>query len=185
MTFLPGNQKKILLHSCCAPCSCSVIDLLLTQEIVPTLFFYNPNIHPKEEYERRKEELVRYAMKRGVTCVDGDYDVDRWFELIQGHEKDPERGMRCSICFEMRFRKTAEYASQHGFKVISSSLGFSRWKDFDQVTQAGKRAVKRVEDITYFEYNWRKGDAIARSREISSEEQFYRQRYCGCLFSLN
>ena len=126
---------------------------------------------------------MRYALKRGVTCVDGDYEVESWFQRVQGHEKDPEKGERCSMCFEMRFLKTAEYASQHGFKIISSSLGFSRWKNFDQVTRAGKRAAQTVEDIIYFEYNWRKGGMVPRSQEIALEEQFYRQSYCGCLFS--
>lgn len=182
---LPGDEKKILLHSCCAPCSCSIIDKLLCEGITPTLFFYNPNIHPLDEYSRRKKELVRYAWKRGVVVLDADYEPEKWRHMIEGYEKEPERGMRCSICFELRLLKTAQIACQNGFRVISSSLGFSRKKDFVQVTEAGRRAVQMVKDISYFEYNWRKGEASLRSCEIAREENFYRQTYCGCFFSKN
>jgi epoxyqueuosine reductase len=183
LLLLPAHETKILLHCCCAPCSCSIIDSLLENGLILVLFFYNPNIHPQEEYEKRKQELVRYAVKRGVTFVDADYETDVWFKAVQGFEQEPERGKRCSICFEMRLAKAAEYASKHGFRVISTTLGISRLKNFEQVTNAGKKAVANFEGLNYFEYNWREGNAAKRAKEISDEEKFYRQTYCGCIFS--
>jgi predicted adenine nucleotide alpha hydrolase (AANH) superfamily ATPase len=181
--LLPHNETKILLHTCCAPCSCSIIDLLLENSLTPLLFFYNPNIHPQEEYAKRKSELLRYARKRGVSFVDADYDVDAWFQEVQGLEEELERGKRCTVCFEMRLAKAAEYASQNCFRVLSSTLGISRWKNLDQITAAGKKAVVPFPDLIYFDYNWRKGDAQKRAKEISTQENFYRQSYCGCVFS--
>ena len=149
-----------------------------------SLYFYNPNIHPKLEYELRKEENIRYAQKVGIPFIDADYDTDRWFELTKGHEQDPERGERCSMCFEMRFVKTAEHASKNGFKVITSCLGISRWKDFDQVTRAGQRAAALFPGVRYWDWNWRKDKGSERMIEISKEEHFYAQQYCGCVYSL-
>ena len=120
----PASGDRILLHSCCAPCSGSVIEDIHKADLKLTVFFYNPNIHPREEYEIRKEENVRYAKDNNIPFVDADYDSDRWFEMTQGHESDPERGERCSMCFEMRFIKTAEYASRNGFGIITSCVTY-------------------------------------------------------------
>ena len=92
-----------------------------------TIFFYNPNIHPKKEYEIRKNENIRYAEKLGIPIIDADYDVDNWYERAKGMENEPERGKRCTMCFDMRFERTALYAYEHGFDTITSSLGISRW----------------------------------------------------------
>ena len=180
----PGGAKEMLLHSCCAPCSGSVIEDIHNAGIRLTIYFYNPNIHPKKEYEIRKNENIRYAQKMGIPFVDADYDAERWFEQMKGREWDPERGERCGMCFEMRFVKTAEYASKHGFKVITSCLGISRWKDFDQVTLAGIRAASLFPGIIYWAYNWRKNSGSQRMYEIAKEERFYQQQYCGCAYSM-
>jgi hypothetical protein len=149
-----------------------------------TLYFYNPNIHPRREYEIRKDENIRYARKTGIPFIDADYDTENWFSLTKGHERDPERGERCSMCFEMRFVKTAQYAHENGFKVITSCLGISRWKDFDQVTRAGVRAASLFSGVTYWDFNWRKKGGSGRMIEIAKEENFYQQQYCGCVYSL-
>jgi epoxyqueuosine reductase len=180
----PGSEKKVLLHSCCAPCSGSVIQDIHEAGIDLTIYFYNPNIHPRKEYEIRKNENIRYAEKINIPFVDADYDSDRWFEQMKGHEWDPERGERCGMCFEMRFVKTAEYAYQNGFKVITSCLGISRWKDMNQVTDAGIRAASLFPGITYWAHNWRKNDGSHRMYEVAKEEEFYQQQYCGCAYSL-
>jgi hypothetical protein len=180
----PGGEKRVLLHSCCAPCSGSVIEMIHKAGIALTIFFYNPNIHPKKEYDLRKEENIRYAEKMGIPFVDADYDTERWFDKTRGHEQDPERGERCTLCFEMRFVRTAEYAARHDFKVITSCLGISRWKDFDQVTRAGVKAAGLVPGITYWAWNWRKDGGSCRMIELSKEEKFYQQQYCGCVYSL-
>ena len=149
-----------------------------------TIFFYNPNIHPKREYEIRKEENIRFAKKLDIPFIDADYDRDNWFTRVKGMEWEPEKGKRCSACFDMRFERTALYAHEHGFKVLTSSLGLSRWKDMDQINGCGLRAAGRYPQMTYWTYNWRKGGGSQRMYDISKRENFYQQEYCGCVYSL-
>ena len=180
----PGGEKKVLLHSCCAPCSGEVMEAMLASGIEYTIFFYNPNIHPEREYSLRKEENVRFADKHGVPFVDVDYDKDNWFARASGMEWEPERGARCTMCFDMRFERTALYAYEHGFPVMTSSLGISRWKNMAQINDSGRRAASRYARLAYWEFNWRKGGGSARMIEISKREEFYQQEYCGCVYSL-
>ena len=161
------------------------MEQLLANGIELTIFFYNPNIHPKKEYEIRKEENIRYAEKMGIPFIDGDYDVQDWFARAKGMEKEPERGVRCTMCFDRRFDVTAEYARDHGFKVFTSSLGISRWKNMEQINDCGLRSAEKVGgDVEYWTYNWRKEGGSARMYEIAKREEFYAQQYCGCIFSL-
>ena len=180
---LPQNGKKLLLHSCCAPCSGEVMEALIYSEIDFTIFFYNPNIHPLKEYEIRKDENIRFAEKHNIPFVDADYDKDNWFERVKGLENEPERGPRCTACFDMRFERTALYAHENGFDVISSSLGISRWKNRDQINECGIRAAARYPTLHYWTYNWRKKGGSQRMIQISKQESFYQQEYCGCLYS--
>lgn len=149
-----------------------------------TIFFYNPNIHPQEEYLLRKDENIRFAEAHGVPFVDADYDTDNWFARARGLEWEPERGLRCTMCFDMRFERTALHAHEHGFPVMTSSLGISRWKDMNQINGCGARAVAPYEGLAYWDYNWRKGGGSNRMIEISKREAFYQQEYCGCVYSL-
>ncbi|MDO4762919.1 MAG: epoxyqueuosine reductase QueH [Flavobacteriaceae bacterium] len=181
---LPNGGKKLLLHSCCAPCSGEVMEAIMASGIEFTIFFYNPNIHPKQEYEIRKNENIRYAEKLNIPIIDADYDVDNWYERAKGMAHEPERGIRCTMCFDMRFERTALYAYENGFDTITSSLGISRWKDFNQINGCGHRAVAPYEGLTYWDYNWRKKGGSARMLEISKREEFYMQEYCGCAYSL-
>lgn len=181
---LPDGQRKVLLHSCCAPCSGEVMEAMLASGIDYTIFFYNPNIHPQKEYELRKNENIRFAEQFAIPFIDADYDRDNWFERAKGMEMEPERGVRCTMCFDMRFERTALYAHEHGFPVMTSSLGISRWKDMKQINGCGVRAAARYPGLTYWEYNWRKGGGSARMIEISKRENFYQQEYCGCVYSL-
>ncbi|HBZ15739.1 MAG TPA: hypothetical protein DEO73_08270 [Pantoea sp.] len=181
---LPNGHNKVLLHSCCAPCSGEVMEAMLASGIDYTIFFYNPNIHPLKEYELRKEENIRFAEQFGVPFVDADYDKDNWFERARGMEWEPERGVRCTMCFDMRFERTALYAHENGFPVITSSLGISRWKNMQQINDCGVRAAAHYPDMLYWEFNWRKGGGSSRMIEISKRERFYQQEYCGCIYSL-
>jgi predicted adenine nucleotide alpha hydrolase (AANH) superfamily ATPase len=181
---LPNGAERLLLHSCCAPCSGEVMEALLASGINFSIFFYNPNIHPIQEYEIRKQENVAFAEKHHIPFIDADYDKDNWFERIKGLEWEPERGKRCTACFDMRFERTALYAFEHGFPVISSSLGISRWKDMNQINGAGERAASRYPNLVYWTYNWRKNGGAARMYEIAKRESFYKQEYCGCVYSL-
>ena len=181
---LPENGKKLLLHSCCAPCAAEVMMAIKASKIEFTVYFYNPNIHPKKEYELRKEENIRFCEQHEIPFIDGDYDKGLWMELTRGLEMEPERGIRCSICFDMRFLRTAQYAKAHGFDTISSTLGISRWKDLDQINRTGRQAAARYPGISYWEYNWRKEGGSQRMHEYAKTEKFYQQQYCGCHYSL-
>ncbi|MBA4696701.1 MAG: epoxyqueuosine reductase QueH [Legionella sp.] len=181
---LPEGTDRLLLHSCCAPCSGEVMEALLYSGIDFSIFFYNPNIHPKQEYLLRKEENIVFANKHQIPFIDADYDTTNWFERIKGFELEPERGHRCTLCFDMRFERTALYAFENGFPLISSSLGISRWKDMNQINDAGIRAASRYPNLQYWTYNWRKAGGSERMYQIAKRENFYKQEYCGCVYSL-
>lgn len=179
----PNNESKLLLHSCCAPCAGEIMQALVASDIQTTIFFYNPNIHPQKEYELRKQENARFAKKLGMEVIDGDYDKDLWFARTKGQEHEPERGKRCSTCFDMRFEVTAKYAKENNYDLISSTLGISRWKDMNQINECGIRSAK-IYDLAYWSINWRKKGGSSRMLEISKKEAFYKQEYCGCVYSL-
>ncbi len=181
---VPNGENKVLMHSCCAPCSGPLIEKMAESGIDLTIFFYNPNIHPKKEYEIRKKENIRYAEKLGLSFIDADYDVQNWFSRAKGMEHEPERGVRCTMCFDMRFERTALYAHENDFKIITSSLGISRWKNMGQINDCGIKAASHYPGITYWTYNWRKSGGGARMYELAKEEEFYKQEYCGCIYSL-
>lgn len=174
---------KVLLHCCCAPCSASILECLHQEGIAVTIFFYNPNIHPKEEYELRKQEVIRLATEWSIPYVDGDDDTLLWFQNTKGMEWEPERGKRCECCFFMRLTKTAHYAKEHGFPFFTTSLSSSRWKDAEQIRTSGEKASHK-HGVFFWNRNWRKGELSERGRQIAEEKRFYRQQYCGCVYSL-
>ncbi len=181
---IPDGHDKVLLHSCCAPCSGEVMEAMLDAGLDITIYFYNPNIHPREEYDLRKDENIRFAEKMGIPFIDADYDSSNWFTRVRGLEWEPEKGKRCTECFDMRFERTALYAHEHGFKLYTSCLGISRWKNMKQINDCGHRAAARYPDVQYWDYNWRKGGGSDRMLDISKRENFYQQEYCGCIYSL-
>ena len=148
------------------------MERLLASQIDYTIFFYNPNIHPLKEYLIRKEENIRFAEKHRIPFVDADYDPDEWFKRAKGLENEPERGSRCTMCFDMRFERTALYAVERDFSVFTSSLGISRWKDFDQINRSGQQAASHYADLTYWDFNWRKEGGSERMIEVSKRENF-------------
>ncbi len=180
----PNGEDKVLMHSCCAPCAAEVMEAVHASGIQQTVFFYNPNIHPIEEYEIRKDENKRFCDKLGIEFIDADYDKDNWFERVKGLENEPERGARCTVCFDIRFERTALYAAEHGFDLITSTLGISRWKNMEQINDCGVRAANRYDEVNYWTFNWRKKGGAQRMIEISKREEFYQQEYCGCVYSL-
>lgn len=180
----PEGAETILLHSCCAPCAGEIMLAINASGIHQTIFFYNPNIHPAEEYELRKSENKRYCDNLGIPFIDADYDTDHWFERVKGLEDEPERGARCTACFDMRFERTALFAHEHQFPLISSTLGISRWKNMSQICASGERAAAPYQDVSYWTFNWRKQGGSQRMVELAKQEHFYQQEYCGCVYSL-
>tara|TARA_B100000029_G_scaffold194929_1_gene193009 strand:- start:6824 stop:7486 length:663 start_codon:yes stop_codon:yes gene_type:complete len=180
----PNGESSLLLHSCCAPCAGEVMEAVAASGIDTTVYFYNPNIHPIEEYEIRKEENKRYCEVLNFKFIDADYDKDNWFDRIKGLEDEPERGERCTKCFDMRFERSALFAHENNFSLFATTLGISRWKDLDQVNNSGLRASNRYDNLTFWDFNWRKQGGSSRMIEISKREEFYQQEYCGCVYSL-
>lgn len=182
---MPGGEQKILLHTCCAPCSSAIVECLMQHEITPVIYYCNPNIYPLEEYLKRKNECTRYAESLGLEIVDADYDHDKWLGCVAGLEAEPERGSRCARCFYLRLRESALYASSHGLHVVTTTLASSRWKSLEQINAAGEAACSDLEGVTFWEQNWRKGGLSERRSQIIREMQFYNQTYCGCEFSIS
>lgn len=180
---VPEGTRKILLHSCCAPCSGGIMEELCATGVPFAVFYCNPNIDTREEYERRKEHNKRFAGKLGVPFVDADYDPENWQARVKGLENEPERGARCTQCFLLRLERAAFYAHENGFDVLATSLGLSRWKDLDQVNACGRAAAERYEDVRFSDCNWRKNGGTDRSSAVAKREGFYRQKYCGCIYS--
>jgi hypothetical protein len=181
---VPHNAQRVLLHTCCAPCSSAIIECLMQHGITPVIYYCNPNIYPLEEYLIRKNECTRYAQSLGLEIVDADYNHEEWLCQMQGLENEPERGGRCLRCFKMRLLSTARYAHEHGFSVITTTLASSRWKSLEQIEQAGLWATSAYPDVTYWTQNWRKGGLSERRIAIIKEYGFYNQQYCGCEFSM-
>ena len=179
----PGDATKVLLHTCCAPCSSAIIECMMQHGITPTIYYCNPNIYPLEEYEIRKNECSRYAKSLGLEIIDDDYDHESWLQEMVGLENEPERGGRCLKCFKYRLLKTAQYARDHGFTVITTTLASSRWKSLEQIEEAGRFAESQVSGVTFWAQNWRKGGLSERRVQIIKEYGFYNQQYCGCEFS--
>ena len=153
--------------------------------ITPVIYYCNPNIYPREEYEIRKNECTRYAQALGLEIVDADYDHENWLREVAGMENEPERGGRCLKCFKLRLLRTAQFAAQRGIKVITTTLASSRWKSLDQINEAGRWACEQTETpVIWWDQNWRKGGLQERRLQILKEYDFYNQLYCGCEFSI-
>ena len=182
--IVPQGETRVLLHTCCAPCSSAIVECMVKHGITPVIYYCNPNIYPEKEYTTRKDECTRYARSLGLEIVDADYNHAAWLNRMKGLEKEPERGSRCLECFKMRLRSTAQYAHENGFKVITTTLASSRWKSLEQINAAGEWAVSPFEDVEWWGQNWRKGGLSERRAAIIREYDFYNQQYCGCEFSM-
>jgi predicted adenine nucleotide alpha hydrolase (AANH) superfamily ATPase len=175
------DKKKLLLHTCCAPCSTSVLEKLAGEYEI-TGFFYNPNIHPEDEHGMRLEEARAFYSKKGIPIIEEEYEEELWHELVKGHEEDPELGERCTICYRMRLEKTAEKAVGQKFDVFGTVLTISPHKDAERINDLGVRTGEEF-GIPFLVADFKKKDGYKRSVEISREEGLYRQNYCGCIHS--
>ena len=144
-----------------------------------SVLFYNPNIQPLTEYEKRRLENERFCQERNIPFISLEYDAERWTETVKGLENEPERGKRCSFCFYMRLKRSMEYAKENGFETVSSVLGISRYKDMEQVNNAARQASLET-GVRYDETNWRKGGLEQLRQQLIKETHMYAQDYCGC-----
>ncbi|MBQ3695609.1 MAG: epoxyqueuosine reductase QueH [Alphaproteobacteria bacterium] len=172
-------MDKLLLLSCCAPCSVGVIKELAEKGQNFAVMFFNPNIQSKEEYQRRLQENKRVCKDLKVPFIEGKYVPELWQQATKGLENEPEKGKRCDECFYFRLKTGAEYAKKNGFTRISSVFGISRFKDFDQVCRAGKK-VEAEFGIPYDTTNWRKNGGLEKAEKLGKQYNLYRQSYCGC-----
>ncbi len=179
---IPKGMNKLLMQVCCAPCCGAVLECFKYHNISPTLFFYNPNIHPRAEYEKRRDELIELAKLLGFDYIIPEYDPKPWFAKVKGLEREPERGARCSVCFGDRMLATAMYAKEHGFTHFTTTLATSRWKNKKQVDAAGFIA-QEASGVPYWSEDWRKEGLVTRRYQLVKEFNFYNQLYCGCIFS--
>lgn len=180
-----GENKKLLLHSCCAPCSSYVLEYLSAYFAV-TVLYYNPNITFEEEYNYRKEEQKRLIAalptKYQINFMDCDHSPGLFLEHIRGFEKEPEGGARCKLCFELRLSKTAELAKNEGFDYFTTTLTISPLKNAALLNEIGGKLAKKY-DVNYLFSDFKKRNGYKRSIELSKEYDLYRQDYCGCVYS--
>ena len=184
-------MKKILLHACCAPCTVGVYEQLKDNFNV-TLFWYNPNIFPKAEHDRRLNELLNLCDEKNIRIIVGDYDWSEehgyWLQVIKGLEKEPERGERCEVCYKMRLEATAAIAAQANdhhegeFDFFAAELSISPHKNSEAINEIGKKVAEEF-GLKYFEADFKKNDGFLKASKISKTLKLYRQDYCGCEFS--
>ncbi len=175
-------MEEILLHACCAVCMAYPIELL-KENYNPVVFFCNPNIYPEAEYIRRRDELIKYCEQQGYKYFIDDYEPEKWYAYIKGLEKEPEKGKRCNKCFEYRLLKSAQKAKDLGIKTFTTTLSVSPHKVSRNVFEAGQNAAQQY-GLTFLEQDFKKQNGFLKTMEIAKKNDFYRQQYCGCEFSI-
>jgi len=177
-----GRGKRLLLHSCCAPCSTACIEAL--KDYFPvTVFYYNPNISDRIEYEKRKKEQIRFLSESGwADILDCEYEKEAFENIAAGLENEPERGKRCYLCYELRLRKTAEAAKNNNFDYFTTTLSLSPYKVSAWINEIGYRLENEI-GIKFLPSDFKKRGGYLRSIELSKEYGLYRQNYCGCSYS--
>ena len=180
-----GKVPRLLLHSCCAPCSSNCIEVLSTYFMV-TVFYYNPNISSDEEYKKRVAEQIRFIKEfdtpNKVEFIEGDYEPDVFFKEVKGLEKEPEGGKRCFKCYELRLRKTAELAKAEAYDYFTTTLTISPLKNSVKLNETGLKLQEEY-GVNYLLSDFKKQEGYKRSIELSKEYGLYRQNYCGCVYS--
>lgn len=174
--------EKFLLHTCCAPCSIAVIDEL-RRTFDLTVYFFNPNIFPEEEYLKRKREVVRVCEEWSVPMIDGDYVSDEWAKRVQGLENEPEEGKRCYTCIGMRLARAAREAKARGCVVFGTSLTMGRRKSAQVIFPIGEAQARRY-GLSFYAEDWKKQGRESIARRMVQERGIYRQMYCGCRYSM-
>lgn len=180
----PENNlnKKILLHACCAICSAYPVNYLRDLGYKPIVYFYNPNIYPFEEYQKRLEAERKLCSHFNIEFIEGEYNADEFYCAAKGFEDEPEKGKRCDKCFELRLKNTAMKAKELGIEEFTTSIVISPHKDFSKLTRIGENIAAK-ENLKYTAIDFKKKDGFLKTNRISKELGLYRQNYCGCQFS--
>lgn len=181
-----GEVPRVLMHSCCGPCSTSCMERLTSQFDV-TILYYNPNIYPETEYAHRVREQERlvdaFPHKHELHFQKENYDPREFYDIVKGYEAEPEGGARCFLCYELRLRRAAEVARKEGFDYFTTTLSVSPLKNADKLNEIGERVGREV-GIPWLVSDFKKKNGYLRSVELSEEFGMYRQDYCGCVYSL-
>lgn len=177
------NENKIILHACCAICSGYPISMLKDMGYSVVVYFYNPNIYPISEYERRLEAERILCKHFGVELIEGEYNPKEFYDAARGFENEPEKGRRCDKCFALRLKKTADKARELGINKFTTSIVISPHKNFAKLTEIGQK-IAAENNINYLAIDFKKKDGFLKTNNISRELNLYRQNYCGCEFSL-
>ena len=175
------KKPKMLVHICCAPDALYVMDLL-GKEYDVSGYFYNPNIHPRSEYDLRLEETQKVAASLGFEIIQGQYDDNRWHKLNAKFANEPEKGRRCDVCYAIRLEQTAKKGAELGFDFFTTVMSLSPWKKAGVMNKIGKMFGKRYR-IEFLEADFKKKDGFKKSVELSQQHKLYRQDYCGCIYS--
>lgn len=180
-----SGTPKLLMHSCCAPCSSYCLEYL-SQYFAITLLYYNPNISPAEEFSKRAEEVRRLVSElptsNPVQLVVEEYDPQEFFGAVKGLEGEPEGGKRCEVCYRLRLERAAKYASEHGYDYFCSTLSISPHKNARKLNEIGEE-LAGIYSVKHLPNDFKKKGGYKRSIELSAEYGLYRQNYCGCVFS--
>jgi len=179
------SKPNLLLHCCCGPCACYVIEQL-SKEYSVSLLFYNPNIEPAEEYEKRKNELSKFLYKASysskVHVIDCEYDNSAFSDRVSTLRDQPEKGHRCTVCFTLRLDETAKLAAKENYDIFTTTLSVSPRKNAELINEIGCQVAEK-HDVKYMEANFKKNDGYKKSIELSKKYNLYRQNYCGCIIN--
>ena len=176
-----GKRPSLLLHACCAPCSSYCVEYL-SKYFDIALYYYNPNIESKEEFDKRFNEFKKIYDRFGVKAIEAEYIPEEFYAAIKGYEDCKEGGDRCTICYKLRLQKTLEYAVANNYDYFASTLSISPYKDADRLNSIGYEISKEA-PIIYLVNDFKKKGGYLRSTELSKEMGLYRQDYCGCIYS--
>lgn len=178
-----NSYKKILLHACCGICSAYPISYLKDMGYSVCVYFYNPNIYPFEEYQKRLEAEKTLCRHFDCELIEGKYEPDKYYDFVKGYENEPEKGLRCDRCFELRLSSAAQTAKDLGISIFTTSMVISPHKNYEKLTSIGEGIAKKY-GLEYLSTNFRKHDGFLKTNNISKSLNLYRQKYCGCKFAM-
>jgi len=176
------KKEEVVLHICCGPCATHTLKVLKVDYNIIG-YFYNPNIHPKKEYEKRMNNVIKLLDYEDFDLFFGDYEIDKWYKDIEGLENEKEGGKRCFVCIKHRLEKTAKFAVKKGVKFFTSTLSISPYKNTKMINKIGEELAEKY-DLIFLPENFKSKDGYKKSIDLSKKYNLYRQKYCGCDFSL-